>query len=425
VPRLEVAIGPDRFHTTVAWVNHTSRPTEINTPLFAGRVLVFVRDFAGVTPDGSPPKRDATYFEGRSRKFAILVEGKFKRREGVAPYGASEVQFGSDFGASLFTYKPETMRKAAGPDPRRRADYLPDSFPMGPFQAGMKVAQWIDPATHYEFRPPHGRPYIMSPWSACVNTFAAYPSPAALSRAVVLSHHDSDHPHVDGTAEEGTFVPTEAMNAKRKWVERPHWSFLGLKGDPRVDAFLQDHAELLPPSGTSTPSSSSLAPPTRPGMGQRPSSLVLGTSSAPRPGSEAADAPPARSDSPPFSADASAGGAGLWGAAIPRTDDTDSVHSGSSTPAKKKKFGKFSLSSLAHALDTSTKDDSSHDHVLMADQLLGAETIGRQRAQSDAGAYKPDPDVAKELGPWRFADESVDAAEVRRSCLPLSEQSER
>ncbi|GAA5820899.1 hypothetical protein JCM3770_004858 [Rhodotorula araucariae] len=384
MPRLEVTVGPDRFHMQPAWVNHPSRPTEINTPLFAGRVLVFVRDFAGVTPDGSPPKRDAEYFEGRSRKFAILIEGRFKHRDGVAPYSGDEVQFGSDF------------------------DYLPDSFPLSPFNAGMKVAQWIDPATHHEFRPPHGRPYIMSPWSACVHTFAAYPSPSALSRAVVLSHHDPEHPHVDG-AEDGSFVPTETITPKHRWVERAHWSFLGLKGDPRLEAFLAEHSELvLPSSGSGTPGSSS-------GLtdSHKPSALLLGTASAARDTSD----PPARSDSP-APLDMSAGGAGLWGAPIPRMEDGDA--SGASTPAgaspvgKKKKSSRFSLSSLVHALDTA-KDDPAphgHDHVLTADQLRDTRSIGgRERAQSSAGAYRPDPNVAKELGPWRFADESVDAAE--------------
>lgn len=107
MPRLEVTIGPDRFHTEVAWVNCTSRPTEIDTPNFTGRVLVLVRDFAGVTPDDSPPKRNAAYFEGRTRRFGILIEGKWKHQPGVQPYTGDEIQFGSDF------------------------DYLPDSFPMG------------------------------------------------------------------------------------------------------------------------------------------------------------------------------------------------------------------------------------------------------------------------------------------------------
>jgi hypothetical protein len=44
-----------------------------------------------VTPDGSPPHRDDPYFVNRSRKFSIQIEGRFKHREGVAPYTADEV----------------------------------------------------------------------------------------------------------------------------------------------------------------------------------------------------------------------------------------------------------------------------------------------------------------------------------------------
>lgn len=83
---------------------------------------MLVKDFAGVTPDGSAPKPHNQFFDGRSRKFAILIEGRFKRREGVEPYNGDEVEFGSDF------------------------DYLPDSFPRAPLDAGLKVAKWIDPA---------------------------------------------------------------------------------------------------------------------------------------------------------------------------------------------------------------------------------------------------------------------------------------
>lgn len=94
--RLRVSIGPDRFHHIIASVN--GLPTEIDTPLFVGRVLVLVKDFAGVTPDGSPSINEHAYFHGRSRKFAILVEGRFKAREGTPHYTGEEVQFGSDFG---------------------------------------------------------------------------------------------------------------------------------------------------------------------------------------------------------------------------------------------------------------------------------------------------------------------------------------
>ncbi|BGP34534.1 hypothetical protein JCM10296v2_006356 [Rhodotorula toruloides] len=400
MPRLEVRVGSDRFHTELAWVNHTSRPTEIDTPLFTGRVLVLVRNFDGVTPDGSPPKRDAKYFEGRSRKFAILIEGRFKQRDGVPLYTGDEVQFGSDF------------------------DYLPASFPMGPFNLGMKISHAIDPATYYEFKPPHGRPYIMSPYTACMNTFCAYPSPSALSRAVVLSHHSSTDPHEDGQVEGGTFVPTEEVNQKRKWVERPHWSFLGLKGDPRVDAFLASHSHLLPPLGTATPVSngnaSHLAPPSRPTLHHQPSSLALGT----RPKSAAQEGEtgtPVRSDSPSPPADGPNSAEAIWGA--PVFAQPDSHHgSGSSTPSadipasvapKKKSGSKFSLSSLMGALDVSGSGSSTpkeNDHLLMADQLASP-VEGRKRAQSVGMQYKPKAEVQKALGAWRFADEEIDVTE--------------
>ncbi|KAK4336049.1 GTP-binding protein GTR2 [Rhodotorula toruloides] len=401
MPRLEVRVGSDRFHTEVAWVNHTSRPTEIDTPLFTGRVLVLVRNFDGVTPDGSPPKRDAKYFEGRSRKFAILIEGRFKRREGVPLYTGDEVQFGSDF------------------------DYLPASFPMGPFNLGMKISHAIDPATYYEFKPPHGRPYIMSPYTACMNTFCAYPSPSALSRAVVLSHHSSTDPHEDGQVERGTFVPTEEVNQKRKWVERPHWSFLGLKGHPRVDAFLASHSHLLPPSGTATPSSngnaSHLAPPSRPNLNHQPSSLALGTrpKSAADQGSETGT--PVRSDSP-SPTEVANGAEAIWGAPVFAQPDshrgsgssTPSADIPSSAPKKKKSGSKFSLSSLMGALDVSGSGSSTpkneNDHLLMADQLASP-VEGRKRAQSVGVQYKPKAEVQEALGAWRFADEEIDVTE--------------
>ncbi|GAA5853755.1 hypothetical protein JCM8547_007435 [Rhodosporidiobolus lusitaniae] len=392
MPRLEVSIGPDRFHQEVACVNDASRPTQIDTPLFAGRVLILVKDFTGVTPDGSAPKRDSRYFESRSRKFAIVIEGRFKRREGVEPYTGEEIQFGSDF------------------------DYMPESFPQGPFNAGMKIAQWVDPATYYETNPAHGRPFIMSPYTACMNTFCAYPSPDALSRAVVLSHHDSEHPHHPGEENEGSFVPVEGIDAKHKWHERAYWRFLGLKGDPRVDTFLAAHSELmLPPSSTSSSSSS------RPGLSTRPSSLILGTApSAPASSTTSAVPTPVRSGSPapPSDAGASTGKHGLfgWGAPIPRHSaeegSTSSTSTGSNTPSSSaggKKKSRFSLASLAHALEGKTSAGGERDHVLMADQLVhaGEGVIGEKRG----GPYEVKEGVEKALGPWRFGDETVDAME--------------
>ena len=93
--RLRVRIGPHREALEVAWVN--GRPTEIDTEWFVGRVLVRVKDFRGVTPDGSEPLQDVPYFAGRSRKFAIHIEGRFRTRAGQEPFNGDEVEFGTDF----------------------------------------------------------------------------------------------------------------------------------------------------------------------------------------------------------------------------------------------------------------------------------------------------------------------------------------
>ncbi|GAA6038289.1 hypothetical protein JCM8097_003924 [Rhodosporidiobolus ruineniae] len=402
MPRLEVAIGPDRFTTETAWVNHSDRPTEIDTPLFAGRVLVLVKDFSGVTPDGSPPKRDNRFFEGRSRKFSILIEGRFKRRPGVKPYTGDEIQFGSDF------------------------DYLPESFPQAPFNAGMRIAKWVDPATFYETDTPNGRPYIMSPYTACMNTFCAYPSPDVLSRAVVLSHHDSDHPHQAGD-EEGSFVPVEQVDPKHKWHEGNYWRFLGLKGDPRVDAFLSTHSNLFLPSsssGTATPASSTSSTSSRPNLAHHPSSLALGTLpkhlASTNGAGTAGEQTPVRSESPApleTGSDSHAGsGSFSWGAPVPRhnsgdnTSSTATPASSSSTPKKK---SRFSLAGLASALESATSSSSkhaehAHDHLMMADQLVQAGGVGTKKGDA---AYQPKESLVKELGPWRYGDEATDAAE--------------
>ncbi|GAA5954983.1 hypothetical protein JCM21900_005957 [Sporobolomyces salmonicolor] len=450
MPRLEVLIGPDRFHLETAWVNHTDKPTEIDTPSFTGRVLMLVRDFSGVTPDGSEPKRDCVYFQGRSRKFAILIEGKFKRREGHAPYTGEEVQFGTDF------------------------DYLPDSFPQGPFNAGMKVARWVDPATYYETKPRSGRPFIMSPYIACMNTFCAYPAPDVLSKAIVLFQHDSAHPHHDGE-EEGSFVPAEEISPnKHKWVEKQHWRFAGLLGEARVDEFVATHSHLfLPSSSSSTPAhtdgSSASTPASEsarsmtaaPSLNRQPSSLILGTipkdlaahSSEPDspvsdvlttdltapstdnvgPRSSSAPETPAPAvepiGRPSMDESAVQGWQWHWGAPIPNQQSQSQPAPSSATSvsyapnskegkpsrtAKEKKRSRFSLATLRGALEkeeNTAQSLSSSIHLMKADQLPRAvDPLGLKR-QASGEKYKPKPEVESELGPWRFADETVDVAE--------------
>lgn len=87
---------------------------------------VKIRDFDGITPDGSALIRDHDYFTKRNRRFDIQIEGRFKARPGVAPYKGDEIQFGSDFDKLV-------------------------NFPMTPFKLGMRVAKSIDPNVYYDF----------------------------------------------------------------------------------------------------------------------------------------------------------------------------------------------------------------------------------------------------------------------------------
>lgn len=265
MPRLKVQVGPDRFHMEDACLNDTLHPHEIETEHFVGRVLVRILDAPGAKE--SEPGRE--YFEGRSRKFCIQIEGRFKRR-----LSGNDVLFGTDF------------------------DRFVD-FPRTPFNAGMRVAKYIDPCTFYELDPDSGRPYIMSPYIACMNTFCAWPAPSRAHDAVVVLRHThrgstsdtsrppipmiglekSNHclqsalvasPHGTDDEDEGDIVPRESLDRSRSMSEKDgngaakkkkgwfggfgessapkeerilkkYWRFVGFKDEPRVRGLLEAH----------------------------------------------------------------------------------------------------------------------------------------------------------------------------------------
>ncbi|KAK0542787.1 hypothetical protein OC846_002582 [Tilletia horrida] len=293
MPRLEVKVGPDRFHMEPCRVNDSHRPHEIATEHFVGRVFVRILD----APGARQGEEGREYFRDRSRRFCIQIEGRFTK-----PWNGNEVLFGTDF------------------------DKLID-FPRAPFNAGMKVAQFIDPCTFYEEKPPSGRPYIMSPFCACMNTLAAWPAPDREHDAVVVlrdvtgsaeGDETPDHvstpkrvstplpnilaengkavssepqsvvpPGVDAgpqvaAAEEDDIVPVESIpkgaksqdekSKKRKsWFglgkkederkPKRYWRFVGFKNDVRVRAFLEaHHAQLENDATPSAPSKTAADP---------------------------------------------------------------------------------------------------------------------------------------------------------------------
>lgn len=168
----------------------------------------------------------------------------------------------------------------------------------------MKVAKYIDPCTYYEETPPSGRPFIMSPYAACMNVLCAWPAPSRAHDAVVVLRHTGSKssdgtpdrpasplvdPEKKGDAhnaltasssagadedEEEDVVPREGLSrsgskhagagektskpAKRRtWlggmgnvfggahkeerVLKKYWRFVGFKDEPRVRALLEAH----------------------------------------------------------------------------------------------------------------------------------------------------------------------------------------
>ncbi|KAI3625473.1 hypothetical protein CBS9595_000834 [Malassezia furfur] len=238
MPRLEVKVGPDRFHMEPAHLNDYQHPNEINSPYFCGRVLVRIINAPGAE-QGEPGRE---YFAERTRKFCIQIEGRFRQE-----WSGDDILFGTDFDK-----------------------FVP--FPRAPFNAGMHVARLIDPCTFYEEHPPSGRPYIMSPYLACMNVFCAWPAPDRIEDAVIV-YHDTHHedkakyttnPCTEAHKNEGDVVPVErldhsdspATEKKHGWfsnlihssrddrVVDNYWRFVGFRTDPKLARYLQS----MPPS---------------------------------------------------------------------------------------------------------------------------------------------------------------------------------
>ncbi|WFD41845.1 hypothetical protein MPSI1_000481 [Malassezia psittaci] len=239
MPRLEVKVGPDRFHMEAANVNDFLNPNEINSPYFCGRVLVRILNAPGAQ-EGQPGRE---YFQDRTRKFCIQIEGRFRHE-----WSGDDILFGTDFDK-----------------------FVP--FPRAPFNAGMHVARLIDPCTYYEEHPPSGRPYIMSPYLACMNVFCAWPAPDHMENAVIV-YYDQDHeentaytvnPLTYEHKHEGDIVPVERLSNRTDspapekshgWLSNlirsshddrvtdHYWRFVGFRDDPKIGRFL----DLLPSS---------------------------------------------------------------------------------------------------------------------------------------------------------------------------------
>ncbi|KAG0337878.1 hypothetical protein BG004_007455 [Podila humilis] len=163
--KLRVSVGGSYTDLAIVNCNDEFHPIEFDGPEFKGRAVVRIKDFVGITNDGSEPLTNSDYFKGRNRRFSFQVEGRYKRE-----WDGQEVYFGTDFDRSVD---------------------LPDGFEMM-----LKIARYIDPVVRTSLTK-DGQPWILSPLVSSINTMAAWkptdaepasrklPSPPATPRASV------------------------------------------------------------------------------------------------------------------------------------------------------------------------------------------------------------------------------------------------
>lgn len=79
--KLRVRIGASIDTLQVASVNDDSNPHYIDSPYFTGQLLVRIKNFDGITPDGKPSTGSEAYFDNKKRLFALQLTGRFKHVE--------------------------------------------------------------------------------------------------------------------------------------------------------------------------------------------------------------------------------------------------------------------------------------------------------------------------------------------------------
>ncbi|TPX39212.1 hypothetical protein SeMB42_g06406 [Synchytrium endobioticum] len=137
-------------------VNDDAHPMFVDGPLFVGHVCVRIKNFDGITADGSQPIRSSAYFGSKRRLFSIQAQGRFKQE-----FTADDVQFGAEFDDKV-------------------------SPPTGAWIA-MKFANLIDPALAADLYA--DKPWLYSPMLCAMNIMnvrkapGPLPSPDTLAKA--------------------------------------------------------------------------------------------------------------------------------------------------------------------------------------------------------------------------------------------------
>ncbi|KAI9339682.1 hypothetical protein BDR26DRAFT_820846 [Obelidium mucronatum] len=142
---LRVRIGPSFSTLDTYNVNEDSVPQFIDSPYFVGNIAVRVKNFRGITPEGTPALPDTPYFGTRRRLFSIQLQGRFKHE-----HSTDDVVFGAEFEQKV---NPPTgawlaMKFANMIDPALLADlYAEKPWLYSPMLCSMNIANVVKAST--------------------------------------------------------------------------------------------------------------------------------------------------------------------------------------------------------------------------------------------------------------------------------------
>ncbi|KAI9331157.1 hypothetical protein BDR26DRAFT_841336 [Obelidium mucronatum] len=155
--RLLVRIGPSLDKLSPFNVNDDKNPMFVDSDLFVGYVLMRVKDFNGITPDGTPPISKTPYFEKeRKRLFSFQFQGRVKEeiagndfvqgnsweRKFKVPWGSSvplklAELMDSTFSHDVYADKPWTMSTALSSQNLVEITKATTPIPKGPITPDM------------------------------------------------------------------------------------------------------------------------------------------------------------------------------------------------------------------------------------------------------------------------------------------------
>ncbi|GBB91864.1 hypothetical protein RclHR1_01930006 [Rhizophagus clarus] len=145
--KLQISVGssynPEQH--VIILPNDDSHPFFINTSHFTGRICIRIKDFKGVTPQGTTRIESSPYFEGYNVKYSIQVQGRFKGNN----LTADDIFFGNDFDKKI-------------------------NLPFGS-SLGLKILQFIDPGLQADIY--SDKPWAYSPLVYTMNKINLYEEP--------------------------------------------------------------------------------------------------------------------------------------------------------------------------------------------------------------------------------------------------------